>query len=143
LPDGSLAGHSLFNSVFLETNHLARFPELEPHVLKGRPPEEMKSVIVLSQVFAERLESVVPIRAVVITHVLESSRSRMAHASRGEALLALGTSSMLQIPSPGMRGFDKMAHLIQQVPCYRLGLGLDLESIPLRAEDILSEVVRS
>jgi hypothetical protein len=143
LPDGSLAGHSLFNSVFLETGHLARFPELELHALKGRPPEELKSVLILSQVFPERLERVAPIRAVVITRVLDSSQSQIAPASRGEALLALGTSSMLQIPSPGMRGFDRMGQLIEQVSCYRLGLGLDLQSIPRRVEEILAEVVRS
>jgi hypothetical protein len=143
LPDGSLAGHSLFNSVFLETDHLSRFPELEAHVLRGRPPEEAKSVVVLSEAFPERLERVAPIRAVVITHVLQSSQSQIARASRGEALLALGTSSMLQIPSPGMRGFDRMGQLIEQVPCYRLGLGLDLESIPFRVGEIVAKASHS
>ena len=140
LQAGSFLGHSLYNSVFLETDHLARFPDMVPHVIKGRPPHEEKSVIILSQLFPERLKRMVPIRALLLTRVVEASEPRIRPASKGEALLALGLSSLLLMPSPGVRGFDKLAQLVERVPCYWLELGRDLRSIPCRVEELLAEV---
>ena len=57
--DGSFVGHSLYNSVFLESGHLERFPEFMPYVVKGQP-HEVKSAVILSHVFPERLEQVAP-----------------------------------------------------------------------------------
>ena len=140
LADGSFLGHSLYNSVFLETHHLMRFPHLLPHVIKGRPSEE-KSVVILSQVFPERLERVVQIRALVIPHVAGTQESRIYPASKGQALLAIGPSSLLQIPSRRVtRGFNTLAQLVERVPCYWLELGYDLDSIPRCLEGIMAEV---
>jgi hypothetical protein len=140
--DGSFVGHSLYSSVFLETNHLARFTELIPYAIKGRPPHELKSVIVLSQVFPERLERAVPIRALALLRVADTPKSKFRLASKGEALLALGPSSLLQIPNRGLGvlGFNKLAQLVERVPCYWLEVGNDLASIPHRVDEIIAEV---
>jgi hypothetical protein len=140
LPDGSFRGHSLYNSVFLETEHLGRFTELAPYVIKGRLPQEQKSVIVLSQAFPERLARSVPIRALALCRVGDAPGSRVRPASKGEVLLELGASSLLQIPSREKRIFFKLAELIEQVPCYQLELGRDLDSIPCRVQGLLAEV---
>jgi hypothetical protein len=97
LGDGSFVGHSLYNSVFLETGHLARFPELRPYVIQGMSHEE-KSVVILSHVFPERLERCASIRAVVLPRVVDAPESRIRSASKGQALLTLGPSSLIEIP---------------------------------------------
>ena len=143
LQNGSFVGHSLYNSVFLDTAHLARFTDLVPYVIRGRSPHEKKSVVILSHVFPHRLERAVPIRVLVLTRVVEGAvDSRTRPASKSEALLALGPSSLLQIPSRGASSFTKLAQLAERVPSYWLELGRDLESIPGRVKELLSEATR-
>jgi len=140
--DGSFTGHSLYNSVFLETTHLARFPELMPYAITGRLPEEEKSVIILSQVFPGQLSRAVPIRALALLRVADTPVVDVRPASKGEALLALGVSSLLQLPnrSLGSRGLDILARLVERVPCYRLEVGSDFASIARRVESLLAGV---
>lgn len=137
--DGSFVGYSLYNSVFLETGHLERFPEFMPYVIKGQP-HEVKSVVVLSHIFPKRLERVAPIRAVVLPKVVDAPKSRFRPVSKARALLALGTSSLIEIPSRGMESFAKLAQLVEQVPTYWLELGRDLESIPACIDELLTKV---
>ena len=144
LPNRDFLGHSLYNSVFLETNHLAQFQSLHPYILKGRPPHEEKSVVILSKVFPDRLQRAVPIRALVLPQVVKNAvESRIRPASKGEALLALAPTSLLQIPSPsrGVKGFNKLAQLAEQVPSYQLELGSDVRSIPRLVGEIVADEV--
>lgn len=136
--DGSFNGHSLYNSAFLETGHSERFPEFTPYVIKGQP-HEVKSVVILSHVFPERLEQVAPIRAVVVPRVVNTPNSRFRPASKGQALLTFGPSSLIEIPSRGMESFARLAQLVEQVPTYWLELGRDLESIPECIEELLAK----
>jgi hypothetical protein len=139
--DGSFVGHSLYNSVFLKTDHLSRFNGLAAYAIRGRPPHEEKSAIILSQVFAERLRRTVPIRFLVLPRVVEGPKSKLRSASKGEALLALGPSSLLQIPNRalGVRGFEKLARLIQQLPCYWMDVGSNLETVPSCVEQLFAK----
>jgi hypothetical protein len=142
LADGHFIGHSLYNSVFLKTDQLERFPALAPYSIRGRLPHEEKSVIVLSQVYPERLKRAVFIRALVLPRVVDTPNLRIQPVSKGETLLALGPSSLLQIPnrSLGVRGFNKLAQLVQAVPSFRLEVGSDLSAIPQCLEDLIAEV---
>jgi hypothetical protein len=140
--DGSFLGHSLYNSVFVKTTHLARFEELLPYAYNGRLPHEEKSVIVLSQLYPERLKRTVPIRALAFPQVVDAERSDFRPASKGEALLALGPSSLLQIPNRRLGGqvFARLGELVARVPCYCLRLGRDLRSIPTCVDALLSQL---
>jgi hypothetical protein len=139
--DGSFLGYSLYNSVFLKVADLARFPSFGPYIMKGLAHEE-KCAVVLAQVFPDRLARVVPIRAIVLPRIVDTTRPKFYYASKGDALLALGPSSLLQIPSRrlGAHGFSRVAQLIEKTPCYWLELGGDPTSIPDLVGEILSEV---
>ena len=139
LPDGSFLGHSLYNSVFLETGHLTRFPSLLSYIIKGRPDEE-KSVVLLSQAFPERLRRVVSIRVLLIPRIARARESKIYPASKAQALLALGPSSLFQIHSRRTYSFDNLTQLVEQVPCYWLELGCDLSSIPRCVEELTAKV---
>jgi hypothetical protein len=141
LPDGSFVGHSVYNSVFLETNHLTLFRSLAPHLIRGMPHEE-KSTVVLSHVFPERLVRAVPIRAIALPRVVETPDTKLQPASKGEALLALGPSSLRQIPSTGARAFEIVAQLVEQLPCYWLEINHELTEIPKRVEQLLEQVTQ-
>jgi hypothetical protein len=135
-------GHSLYNSVFVNTNHLERFTQLAPYAIRGRLPHEEKSVVILSQVLPQRLARAVPIRAMVMPRVNSEAGTRIDPASKGEALLALGPSSLLQVPNRtlGVRGFTRLAELVERIPCFRMELGSDLSSIPQCMDELFSKV---
>jgi hypothetical protein len=141
MQDGSFVGHSLYSSVFLETPHLSRFPDLTSYAIRGEGPEDTKSAILLSQLFPERLQRSIPIRVLAIVCVRRgASTTAVRPASRGEALLSIGPSSLLQLPnrSLGARGLQVLAELVEQVPCYRLDVGADLASLAGRVQELLS-----
>jgi len=140
-PKGSVIGHSLYNSVFLERAHLRRFKELSPYVIVGQHTKEEKATIVLSEAFGPQLKPSVPIRALGLTRVNgQSLKSQFRFASKGEALLGLGPSCLFQIPSRGAESFPKLVELTNLVPSYHLDLGSDLNTIPSIVGKILSEV---
>lgn len=144
LADGSFVGHSLYNSTYVERDHLLRLPDLEPHAIEGRYPFEDKSLVLLSQVYSQRLERASPIKAVAIARVAEGRHSRIRPASKGESLLALAPSSLLVgHVSAGVQGFKMLVRLVEELPCYWFELGRDLTEIPDRVRELLSEVAGS
>ena len=142
--DGSFVGHSLYNSTWLEPDHMARFPLLPSHAIHGSNAREDKSLVLLSQVFPTRLSRTAPIRVLALPRIVDRHATQCRRASKGDALLALAPSSLFALPArPGARGLDRLAQLVEQVPSYWLELGRDLTAIPHRVEELLAEVTRS
>lgn len=140
--DGTFLGHSLYNSVFLSRDHSRWFPDLAPHAVNSGPSCEQKCAFLLAELFPERLRRAVPIRAILTTRVADGGPSRVRPASKSQALLVLGSSSLLQVPSYGSRrkGFDLIARLIERIPCYSLILGQDLPFVPRLVEEVVAQV---
>jgi hypothetical protein len=141
--NGSLLGHSIYSSARLRPAQLERFPMLSGHGIPSDDPLEEKSLVLLADVFPARLERVVPIQAVALPRVVDSSESRLRPASKGQALLSLAPSSLLVSLRPGPRAMDRLAHLVQDVPAYWLELGRDLSQIPERVHEILTKADHS
>jgi hypothetical protein len=138
--DGRFVGHSVYNSTFMEPDHLNRFPLLNRHAITGRYPFEKKHLVLLSQIASLKFERSCRIEAIVLPRVLHAPTSRLRPISKGEALLALAPSSLLVGErSYGLEGFDKLSRLVQQVSCDRLELGGALDEIPRVLEGLLSE----
>jgi hypothetical protein len=139
--DGAFVGHSLYNSTWLEPDHMARFPFLPPHAIHGKNPSEDKSLVLLSQVFPNRLARFASIRVLALPRVSNGSGTRFRPASKAEVLLALIPNSLFTpIPRPGPHGFQRLAQLVDEVPRYWLDLGQDLTEIPKRVAELLAEV---
>jgi hypothetical protein len=138
--DGTIVGHSVFGSTWLEPEQLRRFPSLAPHAIHGRLPSERKPMVLLSPMFSDRLERSVPIRALALPRVADAAITRVHRASRAEALKQMVPSSLFeQLLRPGARGFQRLAQLVDRVPTYWLELGRSLESIPRAVEELLAE----
>jgi hypothetical protein len=139
--DGGFIGHSLYNSTFMEPNHLKQFNQLDRHAIRGKYSFEKKHLVLLSQIASLRFARNCRIHAIVLPRVLHRPTSVLRRASRPEALMALAPSSLLMGErSYGLQGFEKLSQLVEQVPCYRLELGGTLEEIPRVLEGLLSEV---
>jgi hypothetical protein len=139
--DGSFTGHSVYSSVFLKSGHLGRFDALARHAIHGRPPQEEKSVVLLSDVASARLARSATLRALVFPRVGDDPQARIAPIGRAEALLALAPSSLFQIPNRqlGAAGFARLAQLVERVPCFRMTTGSDLASIPRCLDAVLAQ----
>ena len=138
----SFFGHSIYNSAHLETHHLTRFPSLVPFAIKGRSPMEDKFLILLSQVYPERLRRDTEITAVALPRVVQADKSRIRPASKAETLLALAPSSLIMPQlSAGMQGFQKLVTLVEHVPCYWLELGRELSEIPHRVDELIESAI--
>ena len=140
--DGTFVGHSLYNSVFLNSGHLARFDALAGHAIHGQPPQEAKSVVLLSQVAPGCLARSAALRAIVFPQVGESRPAQLGRMAKPAALLALAPSSLLQIPNRhlGVPGFSRLAQIVERLPCHRMTVGSDLASIPRCIDDLLQQV---
>lgn len=139
--DGRFVGHSLYNSTFMDPDHLKRFSQLERHAIRGAYSFEKKNLVLLSQIASLKFARSCLIHSVVLPRVLHRPRSILLQASKGETLLALAPSSLLVGErSHGMEGFNKLARLVERVPCYWLELGSALDEIPGVLEGLLSEV---
>ena len=138
--DGRFVGHSLYNSTFVEPDHLKRFNQLERHAITGRYSFEKKQLVLLSQIASLRFAHSCRIHSIVLPRVLHRPASVLRRASKGETLKALAPSSLLVGErSYGVEGFNMLARLVQQVPCYWLELGGALDQIPRVLERLLSE----
>ncbi|CBE70054.1 protein of unknown function [Candidatus Methylomirabilis oxygeniifera] len=143
LADGSFIGHSLYNSTWLEPDHMAHFPLLPPHAIRSSRPEENKCLVLLAPLFPKQLPRSVPIRVLAIPRIVDAHTTRCRPASKVDALLRLAPSSLLTLaPRPGVRDLQMLARLVERVPSYWLELGRDLTEIPHRVDDLLAEVTR-
>ena len=138
LGDDSFVGHSLYNSVFLEIDHLTRFPRLAPYAKYGLPHDE-KSALVLSEIFPERLERAVPVKVLILPRIVDAEKPAIHCASKSEAISA-GEGSFLELPSQGLGkyGLDRLIQLAEQVPSYWLDLGRNLALIPGCVDELLN-----
>ena len=135
--DGSFIGYSLFNTTRVETGHLACFPLLYPHAITPDDPDDPKALVVLSSLLPGQVIPSVPIHAVVLPRVCAIPRSRLRPATKGEALLRLSRSTLLELhPSSGHAGLRQMARLTERVPTYWLELGRDLDTIAEQMEAV-------
>jgi hypothetical protein len=143
--DGSFVGHSLYNSVFLNTHHLDRFHSLSRHAFRGMFPHEEKSVVLLSDAIPDRLERSACVRALVFPEVIDAVEAEVRPLSKGAALLALAPSSLLQIPNRdlGIAGFDRLARLVESVPCFRMGVGSHWPSVTRRIGELIERSAKS
>lgn len=141
--DDTFTGHGIYASCLVTPDHLKRFPALAPHQHAANRDHEDKSVIYLSELFPERMEIDVTIRAIVLPRVVGTGENTFRPATKGEALRALAPSSVIMfVAGPSARSIDKLAALIEAVPCYALELGGDVDGIPETVRQIAAAVAR-
>jgi hypothetical protein len=118
---GDYAGHSLYSTSWVMADHLERFPRLAPHAVYPQRPLNEKTLLLLAQVFPERLLAQAPIRALVLPRITAGSLARVRAASKAEALFALAPSSILLRPGAGAAAFEKLARLVDSETPFRAG----------------------
>jgi hypothetical protein len=135
----SLIGHSLYSSAWLPKDNLHRFPGFVAHAEPDEYGASERYLVFVHTLFPNQLASSAPIRVLVLPRVTGASFCRLRPATKGEALLALAPTSIVNLPNSGSRTLQKLANLLERVPCYWLELGSDLENIPRCLEEVISK----
>ncbi len=136
--DGTFRGFSLYNSAHVDSEHLKRFPALATRAIRVSP--ESKSLVLIPQVFPDRIASAAPMRLLVLPRVTDNSDARVRGATKGQALMRLAPSSLLWLPHAREAGMDLMARFVEAVPCRWIDLGRNLDSIAPQIDRALREV---
>jgi hypothetical protein len=133
-------GHGLFSSCLLNVHHLERFPDLKPHAVAAHQAFEEKSILYLEDVFPGALRRSVRIAAIMLPRVMRREETTYRRASKAEALFAIAPTSVMFLPQPSHRAFDRVAELAERVPAYWLELGSDIDKIPDAVKALAAEV---
>jgi len=139
---GGYLGHGLFSSCLLNVHHLERFPDLKPHAVAAHQAFEEKSILYLEDVFPGALRRSVRIAAIMLPRVVRKQQTIFRRASKAEALFAIAPTSVMFLPRPSQRAFDRVAELAERVPAYWLELGSDVDRIPDAVRALAAEVSR-
>jgi hypothetical protein len=140
--ESGYTGHGLFSSCLLNVHHLERFPDLKPHAVPAHQEFEDKSILYLEDVFPGALRRSVSIAAIVLPRVVRSEATTYRRASKAEALFAIAPTSVMFLPRPSQRAFDRVAELAERVPAYWLELGSEVDQIPDAVKAMAAEVSR-
>lgn len=138
--DAGFAGHSLFSSVCLTRDMLARWPAIRPEAIADGLAGEEKPIVFAAELHPARLCATVPIRALALLRIRQP-RTGIQPAGRGEALRALAASTLhTVVPRPGRSALETMGGLAERLPAFWLSLGPDLADVAPSIDAILARV---
>lgn len=133
--------HSLYNTAKLVGDcDLARFNDLASHVWNPQRAAGDKVTIFLGESFRQRLISQFPLRAILVPVICGGENSVIEPCARAEALMALGPSTLAQLPASGRKDLDSIARLVGSLPCFRMNLGTDLSQIAPAISGLLNQL---
>jgi hypothetical protein len=129
--DPSPVAHSIYGTARLFADHAARFPGLLGPADSADPAEdgEVKLTSYLSVHAGASVIPDMPVAAILVPRIAGDGPTRLAPLAGGAALLALAPATLAQTDPRNRGAFDAMARLCRRLPCFRLELGRDVESI--------------
>jgi hypothetical protein len=128
---GTGQAFSMYNTAKLNgIADLHRQPRFAPLVENPDAPDHEKFLMFLERHFADEMVLSFPIRAVLVPHVTHENATTIAEISPGEALAALGPTTLLQRPGSAASALQAMGELVRSVPCYELRLATDASDAP-------------
>jgi hypothetical protein len=122
-------GHMLFSSLMLDSRHIAKLPRVAEIADYPFYAMETKALVYPDALDGARLCQCLKIAAVAVPAIVGGGEGRLIPISRGEALRALGPSSVFSSPWREKSRFDFYEKMLARLPCYRLELGNDLERL--------------
>lgn len=133
--------YSLYNTAKLVgEDDLARFNGLASHVWNPRRQANDKVTIFLNDSYPTKLISKFPLRAILVPTITGKTDTTLEPCGEGAALMAMGPSSLAQLPTSGRRDLNSIAQVVSTSPCFRLKLGTELSQIPLAISQLLTEL---
>lgn len=124
--------HSLYNTAKLKSrsDFQQRFPQLLSKVSNLDRLETEKAILFLKEYYPKKMISGFPLKAILMPRVTGSDRTERHRASAIQTLRAIAPSTLIQLAGTSQSSLTFLSNLVQQVPCYVLELGKNIEKIP-------------
>jgi hypothetical protein len=128
---GAHQAFSMYNTAKLNgVADLQRQPRFTGLVENPDKPDHEKLLMFLERHFPAEMVLSFPIRAVLVPRVTHERITNVTEISPGEALVALGPTTLLQRPGSAASALRAMGELLRSVPCYELRLATDGSDAP-------------
>ncbi len=127
-----IVAHSVYGAMRLFSAHAARYPFLMPDSDSVAPGHDGKPKLAANIPLhrADRMTPRLAIAAIVMPSVKPGTRSRAVPASGSAALLLLMPAALRNAGAEDRMAFADIGRICRTLPCWRLELGDDPESIP-------------
>ncbi len=123
-------GHGVYNSAWIEPDHLARFGDIARIAHRGGEVEQQKSLVMVAEFAADRMRPAARLEYMMLPTVCPGEESAVYQVGRPEALRQLAPNCLMTASRIDMKGFESLVRLVKASKCYRLELGSDLDRIP-------------
>jgi hypothetical protein len=135
--NGAIQGHSIHGSMWLETDHALRFPWLPSPVGNAWG----KFAFLPGEASGRRLSTSGVARAILFPRVVQGSAAGLQRVGRADALKRLAPSTLIPLSfSPGAVLFNRIAHLVEQLPAWSIDLGGNMDEIAGQVSQLISDV---
>jgi hypothetical protein len=129
MADGTFTAHSLYNSAWVEADHLWRFPGLAERAIPGDEMANGKCILMLYETHPAQFLISAPVEYLVLPRVRAGGKTALYTASRADALKRCALESMVTLTRLGGAELDRLTRLVRSVDCYWLDLGVDLDQV--------------
>jgi len=129
--------HSLYNSAWVEAEHLHRFPGLEQFAIPGDEMAKGKSILLLREIYPDRFLPSTPVWYLVLPQVCPGGQTALRRASRSEALKRFALESLVTLTRLGTAELNRLVALVHSVDCYWLDLGRNLDQVGVLLKNLV------
>jgi hypothetical protein len=131
--------HSLYCTGKIAAGDLVRHPHLLGSVSNPDRLDREKALFFLSEKFGNRLIREMPLRAIVLPHVIAHGRSEIVPISVAVAQKEIALSTIELSKWAGSNTLIKVSELLRDLPAYELRLGESIEDVPPLLVKLLNE----
>lgn len=132
-----VVAHGLYASAKVSPERVPAFRALASRVWDR---EGEKSIVFLSDAIPGQLRADAPLSAVLIPTVAHLDRTEIVPARKGDALLALAPTTLMQLPLARTDAAARLGEIVARTPCFALRLGRDSGEAAEAIRDFLARV---
>lgn len=130
---------SIYSTGKKNADDVERLPFLNKGISNRDRLDSEKAVYFLNNYFPEKIISSFPLRALFIPRITGKPDTTLTPTSTATGLSALVPSTMMQLSGAGKEACQIMMNVVNQLQCYYLELGTDIQQIPQTILDFLRE----
>ena len=135
---GGWVGHRVYRSILASVDMLDDFPHLRPHARRRDTDDQAKAILMVSELFPDRLAASCRIEAIVLPRLEAGlTEPRLRPARRAEAVTRMLPNCLPLYPTWSRHDFERLNDLVQSVPVYWLDLGGPPALLPALVERAL------
>jgi hypothetical protein len=139
-PGNSSMVYSIYQTGKVDADRLEHFQFLQTALYNQERLEDEKALFILSNGFEDRLIKSFPLKAILVPQITGKKNTSIKPAASGYGLRAVAPSTIFLLANQGRESLHKLANILNQVPCYTLFLGTELNQIPKAILTLLEQL---